>query len=271
MALSGRLRSDDDVDPARRQDGNGHAFDRGSDRAFDVIGNPDAGELAASLCAALSGLEAAPVRVDQCLFHVAAKVSGVVGQSHGAAKRHVGAADDVASADLGAVHRQFARGEIKHSLDEVICFRPSGAAIGRCRRCVGHDGMDAAMRCRNSVDGRQHPHGIRGRDIGDGLRADGGIELDAQSQGLAAPIERQCHVGEIIASLIVGQERFRSRARPSHRPRSGAGLPRARQPVPGRHRFADRTHRRHPGRRPAACSCRPRRAGAIDICSLVTP
>ena len=116
--------------------------------------------------------------------------------------------DDISPSYFCAIHVEGMRGKIEHPLDKMIGLRPPRASIRRSRRGVCDDGVNQSMRDRDVINCRQHAHRIGGRDKGNGLRAYVRVKLQSIGERLAALVEREGCVREVVASLIVRQECF---------------------------------------------------------------
>ncbi len=140
-------------------------------------------------------------------------VARIVLQRHRRLVREGGGRDEVLPAQLGRIHLHFLRRLADDALDHEGRFGPSGAAIGVDRRGVSqrrlHVGVDERRRVlagqQRCVEVGRHRR-REGREIG----AHVGDRLDLERQELAVLVERQLGVGDMVAAVAVGHERFGS-------------------------------------------------------------
>ncbi len=169
-------------------------------------------------------LEAAIVREHQRLIEDRGELAAVI---DGADRRLVGhrrRRDEVAAAQLGAVDAGDARGLVHRALEHVVRLRPAGAAIGPGRHRIGEDAPRLHGDTRDVVHRREAAREIVGLDmraVGGEIGAHAGEVADAQRQEKALVVERKLGLGDGVARLIVGQEGFRPRRHPVHRPSGG--------------------------------------------------
>ena len=128
--------------------------------------------------------------------------------------------DEVHAAEFGRIAPSFARGDLDQPLDQEGRLRPAGAAIGVDRRGVGVDRVDFGVDGGDVVLARQQRRIEVGRDRrreGRQVGAEIGDRVGAQARDLAAGVERELGVGDVIAAVRVGEERFGALRRPLDR------------------------------------------------------
>ena len=217
MALADRLGADADLDDAFGTHLDADALVRRAHRRLDVVGKADAGEPAAACGRLAARRETVPIGHGEGARHVAGEVAGVVGESHGRAIGELLAPDHVAPAQLDPVDGKLRCRELDQPLDDQRRLRPAGAAIGRGRDRIGHRAAHAHMRRRDVVERGRDPARIVERHIGDRVRADIADMIDRERQHAARAVERELRFGHEVPPLVVGEEGFRTVARPFHR------------------------------------------------------
>ena len=190
---------------------------RRADRRLDVVRESDAAQPAVRARRGAAFVEAVPFGEFQRALHVAREFAAVVGEAHRAAIRQLVVRDEVAAADLGAVDAEFGRGEIEHPLDHVRRLGAARAAIRRGRHRVRQHRADVHRGDRHVVDGRHDPRAVRHRHIRHRMRADVAdpFVVDGENAAVFREAERGAH--DLVAALIVGQERLAAVAGPLDR------------------------------------------------------
>src|SRR5262245_49461868 len=112
VALSARLRSDDESDAVRGQNFDRDAFVRHANRGLDVIGDADPEQPAALLCRLAARGKTVPVRGFERAGEVAGEIPAVVGKPGRRAMRQLVTTDQVATAQLHAVDLEPSCGNI---------------------------------------------------------------------------------------------------------------------------------------------------------------
>ena len=184
---------------------------------FDVIGKPEAKELAALLRGAAARGKALPVGDLHRPIHILFVAAGIVEHADGIAVRHGVRPHQVLAPQLDPIDAELFGGGVDQPLDGIGHFGPAGAAIGVGRHGVGVDG-DRAQRCRrNSVGAGNQAGALAQRRQRHAARADIADIGRAHGEEAAAGVERQLDLGDEVAALIIAQERFRARGGVFHR------------------------------------------------------
>ena len=186
---------------------------------FDVARVAEAAQPALRGRFGLARREAGDVGALEHLVEVRRVVAGVVGQPDRRRIRKFG--DEVLAPDRRRIHLHVARRLFDDALDHVGGFRPAGAAVGIDRRGVGEHRLDLDVDRRRlvlagqqgAVEDRRHA-----RREGRQVRAHVGDGLDAQRQELALGVQRELDLGDMVAAVGVGQERFAALGGPLDRP-----------------------------------------------------
>ena len=152
-------------------------------------------------------------------IHVLFELAAIIGEGEAGLERHRLGRDDVAAPDLDRIEAGFGGREIDHALDDVGRLRPAVAAVGAHRMRVGEDRRHVHMDGRRAIDAGQ------GAEIGDRRALSAALQIGADIGDVRHPeaeeppllVEGELGLGDEIAPLCVGQERFRAGARPFHR------------------------------------------------------
>ena len=216
----------DHVDPHFRRFPKADAAAERADRrrwrdaaGFDVSGESDAAKLALSGRGGLARREALVVGLRKRLIERGRKVAGViVHQDRSLVRKRL---DEVCAAELGGVAPRLTRRDLNQTLDDECRLRAAGAAIGVDRRGVGVDRVDLAIDIGDRVLARQQRrvkirrHGGReGREIS----AEIGDRMDAQAGDLAARVEREFGMRDMVAPVRVREKRLGPIGSPFDRP-----------------------------------------------------
>ena len=172
VALAARLRADHDVDAALRPHRDPRLLVGRADRGFDVVGEPEAEQLAALRRLALALLEALPVGDLHRPVHVLLVAAAVVEHADRVAVRHRFGRDQVLAPQLDAVDAEPRGGDVDQPLDREGHLRPAGAAIGLGRHGVGEDRHRAQRRGRNVVGAGDQARALGQRRERHAARAD---------------------------------------------------------------------------------------------------
>src|SRR5262249_3315037 len=136
--------------------------------------------------------------------------------------------DEILARQFGWTLTYFPRANYDEPLHHECRFRAASAAIGIDRHCIGVDRVDLAIDLRDLVLARQQ----RGVEISRYRRrkrrhisAEIGNRLGAQAENLALAVERHLGMGDVIAAMRIGYERFRALGYPFHRPADALGRP----------------------------------------------
>ena len=186
----------------------------GGDAAhLDVGREAHAEELAAALGLGLLGGEVLVAGGREGLVHGRLVVAGV-DRDLGAARRRVEAGrirvrelvglDEVAAADLGAVHADLGREQVHRPLDDVGRLGPAGAAVRVDERGVRVDAGDLGVDVRDLVAARQDAGVERGRDAwadGREAAAEVGQGLHPKAGDLAVLLAGDLEVRDVVAAV----------------------------------------------------------------------
>ena len=126
----------------------------------------------------------------------------------------------VAPAQFRPVDAEFARRGIDQAFQQVIAFRPTGAAVGIDRHRVGEHAEYVRVDRLEAVDAGQHIAAGESRDIrreGRKIGAHVGNVACAQCQELSVRVDRQLARRDIVAALRVAEERLATIRCPLHR------------------------------------------------------
>ena len=195
---------------------------------FDVAGKADAALLALLFRSRLAGPEASVVGVRQRFVQAGLVVADVVGERDGRLVGKIARLNEVAAADVGGIHVQFPRRRFHQAFHNVGGLGASSASVGIHRRRVGEerkhfhvDGRGFVLAGQErAVQIRRHA-GSEGGEVG----AHVGTGFHAQAEELAIFRQRQFGVGDVVASVGVRQEGFRTLGTPLDRPAQLAGGP----------------------------------------------
>ena len=220
VPLAGGLGADIDIDVAIIGEADFRTLGRVTAGGFEVIGHADATQFAAAGGLGAAGVDAGPVRVGQGGLHHQREVAAVIDPAHRRGVRHGVRLHHVAAAQFDTVDAQFARSGVDQAFDEVVGFRPAGAAIGIDRDGVGEHAEHVGVDGFEPVDAGEHPGAGHGGDIGREVRqigAHAGEGAGAQGEELAVFIHRDFAGGDVVAALAVGEEGFLAFRDPAHR------------------------------------------------------
>jgi hypothetical protein len=198
-----------------------HPLARRADRRLHIVRHADASQTAVLP----SGLKIVPAGKLQGAFHVRVKVSAVEYQPGGGAVRQLVLAYQVATADLGAVDREPARGHVEEPLDHMIRLRPAGAAEWHRRKRVGDDAAHFDAGGRHAIHRGQDVLEVDHRHERHGVRPDVCLGLDLVGEDACVGVEAERSARHAVAALEVRDERFRALGGPFHRPPEPARRP----------------------------------------------
>ena len=220
VALTGRLHIEIDGERAVAGEGEPGALERRAAGMLEHAGNADAAIFAARFRCAPARLEAIVTGERQRLVEDGRKIAAVIGGADGGLVGHGGGGNKVAPPQLYRIDAGDARGLLDHALEHVVRLRPSGAAIGRGRNCIGEDAARAHIDMPDVVHAGQAAGEIPRRDVG-ANGADIGAEIggvaDAQRQEAALAVERQFRLGIEVARLGVAEKRLGTSRHPMNR------------------------------------------------------
>jgi hypothetical protein len=130
------------------------------------------------------------------------------------------AAMKIAPAQCHRVEFQLARGVVDQPFDDVGGLRPPGAAI-RCRQHrVTHDAGEAHVRGREVIHAHHARRVLKARlevAVAVDVRADVGDPMRAQRDEAAVRIERKLRLVQVVARVLVREQRFAALGLPAHR------------------------------------------------------
>ena len=205
-AVPGRPTGDVDVDRARGLDADGRALGRvvpeARRRRFDVVRQPDAEVPALGARCDLFGTERVVVEHLERVLERLERRDAVVGHPVRAGVRQVVSAEEVAATQLGGIDPDLARGEIEEHLAGQRLELP-GTAVGGATNGIRVHGLRREAGFRYAVRAREQ-RADRGRAHHRprrGVRAAVGHEVDADGLDHAVGIERDAHVGVLLARL----------------------------------------------------------------------
>ena len=126
----------------------------------------------------------------------------------------------IAAAQLQRLDAEPARGQFDQAFQDVIRFRPPGAAIDAHRRGVGEDRLGARMHGGDGIDARRamRPAVSTGEAPADGNRRPCRAAPRPGRRKPAIRVERELALRHLVAAVIVAGEAFRPRRDPFHRP-----------------------------------------------------
>ena len=195
---------------------------------FDVAGKADAALLALLFRSRLAGPKAGVVGVRQRFVQAGFVISNVVSECHRRFVGKVARLNEVAAADVGGIHVQFPRRRFHQAFDNVGGLGAASASVGVHRRGVGEEREHFHVDGRGLVlAGQERAVQIRGHAGSEGgeVGTHVGAGLHAQAEELAVFRQRQFGVGDVIASVGICQEGFRTLGTPLDRPAQLAGGP----------------------------------------------
>ena len=232
VALAVAVRAGQNLDRADRIDAHFRRFpqaDAGAERAdrrrrrdaagFDIGGESDAAQLALGRGSRLARRQALVVGERERLVERARVIARVIGHDDRRLMRE--RIDEVLPPELGRIVSGFTRRDLDDALDDEGRLRAPGAAIGVDRRGVGVDRVDLAVDARDVVLAREQRRIEIGRHGGRECREIGaeiGDRVHAQAGDLAAGVQREFGVRDMVATMRVGEERLGPIRRPFDRP-----------------------------------------------------
>ena len=116
--------------------------------------------------------------------------------------------------------RSSTRRVLDQPLDDVDRLGPAGAAIGRGRGRVRERDRQMRVSRRDVVDADERAETAEGREqvaIGREIGADIADQAHADGEELVVLVERQLGIGEHVARVLVGEQRFAALAAPFDR------------------------------------------------------
>ena len=164
--------------------------------------------------------------LSEAILQVLAEIAAVIGVGERGLERHGVGRNGVAPAQLGRIDRQLAGGEIHHGLQHIGRLRPAGAAVVAGHHGVGEHARHLDMDGGDHVGAGQHAQIVGGRSgvaVGAVIGADIGERAHPQGQKAALPVERELGLADIVAAMLVGQDRLAALGHPFHRPAGEPG------------------------------------------------
>ena len=132
--------------------------------------------------------------------------------------RHRLRLDQVLPPQRDAIEAELGRGIVDQPLDRIGHFRPARRAIGLRRHGVG-EGRHRAQRHRGDVVGaRDETRALGQRRERHRARADIADVGRAHGEEFSVLAQRELHLGDEVAALVVGEEGLRARGGVFHRP-----------------------------------------------------
>ena len=181
-------------------------------RGFHGAGDAEPAQLAVLGRFPQALLEAFVVRHHEAVFEVLAEVAAVVGVDQRGLERHRLLRDHVAAPQLRGIDAELARGEVDQRLQDIGGFRPAGAAIRAGEHGVGEGAVHLDVAGRECVGARQHADIVGRRTasaVGGIVGADVAVVLHADGEELAVLVECELGLGDVVAAVLVGEERLR--------------------------------------------------------------
>ena len=194
---------------------------------LDRVGDAETAQLAVLPRLGAPLLEAGPIGETERHVHATPELAAVVGEDEARLERHRRGRDQIAASQLDRIDLELARRDVDDALDRVGRLRPAGAAVRpRRRRVREHTGRLHVDR-RRRVDARHATDVVRAgpgaarREIG----ADVQVDRHAERQELPVRVEPELGGGDVVASVLVGDEALAPIGRPLDRPSETSGGP----------------------------------------------
>ena len=164
--------------------------------------------------------EARIVGGGECLIHDGFELAAIVGEDQRRLIGHGVARYEIAAPEFRRVDPKPARRDIDHPFDDIRRFRAPGAAIGRKRGRVGEDARHLDMHRLGGIDAGKpaNIHGRRRRAQKRQIGAKIGVCLHLEGEKFTLAAEREFHIADIVARVIVGDEALAPLAAPFHGP-----------------------------------------------------